>query len=181
MIDTPWKALRDLLVEKYDELKVRLASRVGSIDLASESLHETYLRLNRTDNMEPVLNPYAYLFRMALNVARDRERANTRRLALSEVEALLSLDDGTFDPALIAQGYADINELSLAINELSPRQREIFIAARLEETPHREIGVRFGISSRTVERELKSALAQLEKKINKKFSKRFASGPSQSS
>ncbi len=88
MIDTPWKALRDLLVEKYDELRVRLASRLGSTDLASESLNETYLRLNRSDNAEPVLNPYAYLFRMALNVATDRERANMRRLALSQVESL---------------------------------------------------------------------------------------------
>ena len=40
-------ALRQLLVERYDDLRQRLARRLGSMEFATEVLHETYLRLGR--------------------------------------------------------------------------------------------------------------------------------------
>ena len=47
MAETTWALLRDLLTDRYTEFKVRLTRRLGSEELASESLHETWLRLHR--------------------------------------------------------------------------------------------------------------------------------------
>jgi hypothetical protein len=51
MAETTWALLRDLLTDRYTEFKVRLTRRLGSEELASESLHETWLRLNRSGHV----------------------------------------------------------------------------------------------------------------------------------
>ena len=43
MTDATWVALRQRLVEKYDELRIMLTGRLGSDDLARETLHETWI------------------------------------------------------------------------------------------------------------------------------------------
>ncbi len=54
-----WAGLRDLLSDQYDELRVRLTRRLGSEELARESLHETWVRLNRHDDVGPEQSPDA--------------------------------------------------------------------------------------------------------------------------
>ena len=41
-----FSALRDLIVQRYDDLKRRLTHRLGSADLAGEALHDTGCVLN---------------------------------------------------------------------------------------------------------------------------------------
>ncbi|MCK9917125.1 hypothetical protein MXD81_49095 [Microbacteriaceae bacterium K1510] len=88
MSETTWTMLRDLLVDRYNDFKHRLARRLGSSELAAEALQETWLRLDRPGRPGALQRPDAYLFRIALNIAADRRDADRRRLALSEVEAL---------------------------------------------------------------------------------------------
>lgn len=45
-----WALLRDVLAERYDELRTRLSRWLGSDELARESLNETWLRLHREDS-----------------------------------------------------------------------------------------------------------------------------------
>jgi RNA polymerase sigma factor (sigma-70 family) len=158
--------LRQLLADDYNDLKLRLARRLGSLEFASEVLHETWLRLERYAGEPGLLrNPRAYLFRVALNVAKDRQRAGSRLLTLSEIEALRHADRDEIDPARIAVARADIDALANALEELPERRRAIFIAARLEELPYRDIASAFGISIRMVERELKRALAHCRERL----------------
>jgi hypothetical protein len=44
MTETTWTTLRQVLVERYDELRRRLARRLGD-EKARETLHETWLHL----------------------------------------------------------------------------------------------------------------------------------------
>ena len=94
--------LRALLTDGYHDLKRVLASRLGSVEAASDVLHETYLRLERFDSLAPVANPQAYLLRMALNAAADHERGEKRVLAAVEIDDLWRLGDDTLDPETIA-------------------------------------------------------------------------------
>jgi RNA polymerase sigma-70 factor (ECF subfamily) len=89
MTETTWVTLRRRLVERYDELRVLLTRRLGSEELARETLHETWLRLDRVDDVAVMQNPDAYLGRMALNLATDRQRLETRRARRSDVNAIL--------------------------------------------------------------------------------------------
>ena len=53
---------------------------------------------------------------------------------------------------------ADLEALQSAIKELPKRRREIFAASRLALEPHAAIAKRHGVTVRTVEMEIKSAL-----------------------
>ncbi|GGF51584.1 ECF sigma factor VreI [Aliidongia dinghuensis] len=158
--------LRQLLADDYDDLKLRLTRRLGSTEFASEVLHETWLRLERQPGEPSLLrNPRAYLFRVALNIAKDRRQADSRRLTLAEIDALRRADRDELDPARIATARADIESLIDALQELPDRCRAIFVAARVEELPHRDIAQHFGISTRMVERELRRALAHCRARL----------------
>jgi RNA polymerase sigma-70 factor (ECF subfamily) len=149
--------LRRLFLDRYDELKVRLTQRLGSADLATEVLQDTWLRLSHREPIGPVRDPVSYLFRMVLNVVQDRKRSEKRHLSAVEIENLLHLADTEPNPAEVAEARSDLRALALVLAELPPRRREILLAARLDDMPRDEIAARFGISPRLVFKELRLA------------------------
>lgn len=165
-----------LFLTSYEDFKTRLRRRLGSEDLASDVLHETYLRVDRMEVPANLLQPNAYLYRMALNIAADRRQADARLLTGSEIEELLQVSDEALDPARVVGGQKEIQALLDALYELPARRRRIFIAARLEEAPHLEISQRFGISTRMVEKELKAALGHCADRLERKVIQRFGPG-----
>jgi RNA polymerase sigma-70 factor, ECF subfamily len=157
MVETGRAFLLDLLVSGYDDLKRRLTRRFGSADTATEVLHETWLRLEQATEIEAVQRPQSYLYRMALNIGVDRHRADTRWSDKAALEALLQSDDDQLDPEHIVSMRSELAALEKVLSKLPTRCREIFIAALVEELPYREIANRFGISLRSVEREMSRA------------------------
>lgn len=158
MTEITWAGLRQHLVDRYDELRHHLTRRLGSDDLAREMLHETYLRLNRSDTPGTVESPGAYLFRTALNIAIDAQRKENRRIRPSEIRAILEVADEAPLQDRQVEANLDMERLQKVIQELPWRRRSILIAARMKETPHQEIADRFGISKRMVQFELKAAM-----------------------
>ncbi|WP_315833190.1 RNA polymerase sigma factor [Bradyrhizobium prioriisuperbiae] len=159
MSDTNRTALLTLLVASYDDLKQRLTRRAGSADLADEVLQDTFLRLSNATVTEPVRDVRAYLFRVAMSVASNRRVAERRRLTVSETDALFDLPDESPGPDRIAEARSEIDALKRVIQELPDRRRDILMAAFVDEVPLRKIAERFGISVRTVQVEIKQALA----------------------
>jgi RNA polymerase sigma factor (sigma-70 family) len=157
MTETTLVALRQLLLQGYDELKVRLTQRLGSSELAGDAMQDTWLRLQHTEAIGVVRNPTNYLFRVALNIARDRLSADRRLLSAIEIERLINLEDEAPNPARVAEDRSDLRVVEALMAELPPRQREIVAAARLDGMPRREIAERLGISLSLVEKELKLA------------------------
>lgn len=170
--------LRDVLVRDYARLRLRLMRRFGSADYATELLHDTYLRVGATDTASAIKNPEAYLYRVALSVAADRNRDDRRRIDKARIETLRRRDDSELDPEHIVAAREEWATLLRALDELPPRRREIFIAARLHEASHREIADRFGVSVDTVDRELKQALTFFAKRLQKKWRARRGPGAS---
>lgn len=157
--------LRNLLINEYGSIRSRLTRRFGSMDFASDVLHDLYLRLEAIDQSVPLRNPMAYLFRMALNIAMDTKKADNRLLTGVEIDTLRTQDNDELDPSRVAEARSDVEVLSRALMDLPPRQRSLFLAAKLEDVPHRVLAKRFGISERTVERELKFALEYCRKRV----------------
>ena len=158
MGETARATLRQLLQLGYEDLRRRLAHRLGSAELAGEALQDTFIRLESAGAIGPVQNPSAYLFRIALNLGHNRRRAEARRLTGAETEALLELADDAPGPARIAEARSDVAALKRAIAELPARRRAIFLAAWRENVPHHAIADRFGLSLRTIQIELRHAL-----------------------
>jgi RNA polymerase sigma-70 factor (ECF subfamily) len=161
--------LRELLIRDYFKLRNRLMRRFGSVDFATEILHETYLRLGSVDPVGGggIQNPDAYLYRTALNVAADAREQDHRWVDKAAVEAIRRRDDHELDPEEILQAQQEWSELLAALNELPERRRAVFMAARLDELPRREIARRLGISIDTVDRELKQAFEYFAKRQDK--------------
>lgn len=175
-------ALRQMLLAGYNDLRRRLTRRLGSAELASEALHETYLRLapGRTDGAA-VQRPADYIFRVALNVATDQRRADQRRLSYSDVEAMYHFADTAIDAERQIEARSELCALDRAFQQLSPRQRAILIAVRVEGTPHAELARRFGISERMVDKDLRHALEYCADQLERTLTTRFGSRPAKSS
>lgn len=149
--------LQTLLIDRYGDLKTRLARRLGSQEWAEEALQDTYLRLGAAEIAGTIRNPTAYLFRTAFNIAVNRLRAENRRLSASDVEDLLHIADDAPNALQIFEGRADMLRLKGVIATLPPRQRAILLAVRLEGLSRQQIAERFGISTSMVEKELRQA------------------------
>lgn len=150
-------ALRQLFLERYDELRGRLTRRLGSADLAGDALQDAWLRLARTETIGTVRSPDSYLLRIALNAAQDRRRAEKRYLTAVEIDSLLNLADDTPEPAQVAEARSDLQALEAVLAELPARRRTILLAARVDDMPRQEIADRLGISLRLVSKELQLA------------------------
>jgi RNA polymerase sigma-70 factor (ECF subfamily) len=159
--------LRGLLAARYDDLKARLSRRLGSSELASDALQDTYVRLGVAEVSGPIRSPAAYLFRMAFNVAMDQKRVEKRRLVRNEIHDLLDIADEAPGPDRIAEARFEVEALQKSIAELPPRRRVILLAARLQGMPQREIASRLGVSLRLVEKELRLAQEYCAQKLDK--------------
>jgi RNA polymerase sigma factor (sigma-70 family) len=175
MVQMTRAALRDLLAARYDEFRIRLMRKLGSEELASVMLHETWLRLHRQDEVGPVKSPTGYLMRMAVNIATDFHRAEGRRLRRSEVRSMLEIADLAPGPEQLAEAHFAFEAFQRAVRELPERARAILIAARIEGVPHQAIADRFGISKRMVQIELKRAVEYCEAQLDRKVAADFAS------
>ncbi|HEY9316710.1 sigma-70 family RNA polymerase sigma factor [Achromobacter sp.] len=157
--------LRLRLITRYAELRRSLERIVGSRDQASAALHETWLRLDVAKPSSPVLNPDAYLLRMAARIATDDWRRNREPLGDDERDALLYVADETADPQRIVAARRDVQMLEAAMDELPPRQRAILAAARVDGLLNAEIAERFQISVAMVKKELAAAMRHCRERL----------------
>ncbi|GER09986.1 RNA polymerase sigma factor [Variovorax boronicumulans] len=151
--------LRSFLVQRYEQLRQRLAVRLGNRELAEDALHETWLKLERSQPMAgPIATPQAYLLRMAVNLAIDVRRAQSQVLLSDDIDMLMNeLPDPAPGPAEVAEARSQLEALDGLLSRLPPRRREILLLVRLEGWSQRDVATRLGIPVRTVEYELKAA------------------------
>ncbi|AOY90770.1 RNA polymerase subunit sigma-70 [Cupriavidus sp. USMAA2-4] len=159
MSETSRAGLRDLLAHRYEDLKRRLTWRLGSAELASDALHDTWVQLEaRNEQAEPVKSPAAYLMRMATNLALDRLQRDRRYMSAEEMETLMAeIVDPAPGPAQTVAARGEVEALSRLIESMPARRRAIFLAVRVHELSNQEAAVRFGVSPRLVGQELKRA------------------------
>ncbi|OPF91400.1 hypothetical protein I8G32_01378 [Rhodopseudomonas palustris] len=171
------KSLRDALAADYQGLAKRLTRCLGSADAAHETLHETFLKVDRVADAVDIRSPLDYLFRIALNVAKDRNKRDRHMLTASDVAAIMDVVDERPDPAMAAESRLEIAEFQKAVGELPQRRREVFIAAHIEQIPHRDIAARFGINVRTVEFDIQHAMEYLSGRLGRQVVRRYGPRP----
>lgn len=178
--ETNWEALRERFLVNYDSFRARLRRRLGSDDLARESLHETWLQLARPGGTTPVLQPDSYLFGIALNVAAGLRRVEARHASRLEIETVIDLADEAAGPYEIVEARFYLEKLERAIRELPSRRRVILLAARIQGLPIQKIADELGLSRRTVEIELKRAIEHCADRLGRPAKKDFGLGPPES-
>lgn len=155
MTDNAHPALSDYLSRHYARLKLRVARLLGSEDLAGDALQDTWLRLQgQPDEAAPIRSPTGYLIRVALNIAVDIQRRQSRSASVEEIEAFIDPAPG---PAQTAEARSDLKAMLALLERLPERRRQVFLLVHLDGLPHKEVAQALGISMRTVAYELKSA------------------------
>jgi RNA polymerase sigma-70 factor (ECF subfamily) len=165
--DTNRSRLRGQLVENYGSLIKQLTRRLGSVDFAYEALHETFLRLDRVLDATAVRSPVDYIFRTAINVARDRQKSQKHRVGTGEIDALLNIVDEAPDPARIVEAWLEIEAFKRTLAELPARPREVLQGIMVEGRSPQVVAQDLGVSLRTVESDLREALASCAKGLDR--------------
>ncbi len=161
----PDGSLLSLFLERYNDFRSPLKRRLGSDDLAHDAMQEAYLKVNDLPASGSIQQPAAYLFRVALNIAEDQRRRDSRLLTGVEISELINMTDEAADPARIAQGRSQIDAFRRALRGLPERTQQMLLAARVQELPHAEIARRYGVSERIVSKELKRALEHCAREL----------------
>ncbi len=159
-------ALTDYLTRHYVTLKQRLTRAVGSSDLAADALQDTWLRLQSKGEDETVQSPAGYLLRVALNIAVDIQRRQTRSLSFDELSELQLIADPAPGPAQIFEARSDMAALLERVGRMPARRRDIFVLVHWEGMSHQDVAAQLGVSLRTVTYELKSAHEALSAVLN---------------
>ncbi|WKA26131.1 RNA polymerase sigma factor [Bradyrhizobium roseum] len=176
MADINRVRLRGQLVENYDGLIRKLTRRLGSSDFAHDALHETFLRLDRVTDTVQVRSPIDYIFRTAINIAKDRQKAQNYRVSASEIDALLDICDDGPDPERTVEARSEIDAFKRALAELPPRSREVLRSISIDGQSAQEVAVRLKVSIRTVESDLRAALGHCADSLDYKLRRRLG-GP----
>jgi RNA polymerase sigma-70 factor (ECF subfamily) len=126
---------------------------------AQDLVQEVYLRLLRADR-EAVINPEAYLFTVAANLAKEhavmRRRAPVSTDGLEDVIERLAVPseaEDSIDRELRRQRLGEL------IARLTPKCRAVLVMQYRDELGYREIGERLGISTHMVKKYIVKALA----------------------
>lgn len=145
-------------------LRAFISRRVGNRDLVEDLVQESYVRLLARVRENPVHEPQAYLFRIASNLLADLGRSSKTALGASEPlpEDLLEVPAEQEDE----RRRADLQLLlEQALDELSPRCRQIFVMRRFDELDTGAIAARLGISQRMVQKHLITAVSHLYQRL----------------
>lgn len=152
--------LRGFLVTNYDHLRRKLMRHLGCADMASECLHDAWLRLGQSEVSGPVQSPEAYIYRMACNVAMDRIRSNRSWQYMGDADDVLErFVDETPGPDDIATVRSDLAAVERALQDLPRRHRAVLISLRIDEMTRQDVARRHDISLRSVDTVLRQALA----------------------
>ncbi len=151
--------LQGFLTANYAHLRRRLVRHLGCPDMATECLHDAWLRLGDMEVRSAVPNPEAYVYRAACNVAIDRMRGNRSWQYAGDADMELEhLVDPSPGPDLVAETRSELAALERALQRLPRRHRAVLIALRIDEMTRQEAASRFALSLRGVDTALRQAL-----------------------
>lgn len=166
----PVAAQQALIVELDKRFRAPLIAyfrrRVRRPSEAEDLVQDVFERVLRSSRGAPIVNAEALVFRIAINLLRDRaRRAHTHGIEHSlNTENIAEFADAlTVDlpPERVVHAQRQLSEVLAALDELSERTRSIFYLRRLENFKMREIAQVYGISVSAVEKHLSKALLHL--------------------
>jgi RNA polymerase sigma-70 factor (ECF subfamily) len=165
--------LLDAYMAKRDDLVRFFAARLRSMTSAEDLVQDLYVRVASLDPAERVDNPSAYLYRLASNLMLDRlrsdRRAGARDAAWLQGHRLELGGEGVADQPSAEQRVAARQRLALvarAIADLPPKTRRAFELHKLEGLTQEETARALGVSRKTVEKQISTALQRLVANLN---------------
>lgn len=141
----------------------------GDRQEANDVAQEAYSKILGLDDVGAINHLRAYLFRTARNIAIDRLRKETRNPVTycnDEFVSNIKCDTPPADQMLIAKER--IRLIRLAVTELSPRRRYIFLRHRLYNESYATLAERTGLSESMVRKHVIRAMRHCKAYLDRK-------------
>ncbi|MEM9482027.1 MAG: RNA polymerase sigma factor [Verrucomicrobiota bacterium] len=147
-----------ILVERHEEAVFAFSYQLlGCSEDAREACQDTFVRAyNALPGYKPRARFSTWLFRIALNLCRDRMRARStqKRVARADFSASASQVDGACPRPCPDESLTlaeDLNKLSRGLSQLPPDLREALVLVGVEGLAYRECAAIMGCTLRAVE------------------------------
>jgi RNA polymerase sigma-70 factor (ECF subfamily) len=150
-----------------DELVSTLAYMLHSKDDAQDVAQEAFIKCWRARESVPdVMNLRAWIFRVALNAARDHQRSgwSKRSRPLVAEETTVSARDASVPQQMVEA--EQVNALRRALEELRDEEREVFLLRQNGDLTYEQIAEMRNVPVGTVKTQMRTALIKLRKTLN---------------
>lgn len=160
--------LLERYLERTGEMRRFFQARLGPAADIEDLVQELYLKVRAVPADEPVLNPDAFLYRLAHNLMLDRLRAKRRagardaewrRNNQASIGVLDVADAPDAESAVIARQR--LQKLMTALETLAPATQRAFRLHKFEGLSQAEAAERMGVSRSAVEKHIALALKHL--------------------
>ncbi len=157
--------LERVAAEHRDDLIAFLSRRLPSRHDAEDVAQETFYRLARKPDLLDIQDPHAFIYRIAVNLLRDRSRRED-----PEANHIEPHDDymlaATPSQERVLAGEQTLRRFELLLAKLPPKCRHVFVLHRFREMTYQEIADYCGISKSAVEKHIMRAAAYFTERMD---------------
>jgi RNA polymerase sigma factor (sigma-70 family) len=144
----------------FARIRDALRRRGSSSQDAEDIVQEAWVRLARYEREQVVDKPEAFLMQTALNLAIDEHRGRVLHGEQVVLEEVILVDESPPVEAVVL-GRERMARLHYCLGRLTDKNRDIFLAHRLDGLTYREIADHHGLSISTVEKHIAKTTLQL--------------------
>lgn len=156
--------VEDLATRHGERLRRFLHRRVRNTADIPDIIQEVFLRLLRVPNHETIRVPEAYIFTIARHVAQQHTLQSSPERTSVELAELPAMSDA--DPALEVGAEQCLNELDIALQQLSRKIQATFLLHRRDGLSIDEVSAKLGITRPMAKKYLVKALVHLRKRLS---------------
>ncbi|MDW8242149.1 MAG: RNA polymerase sigma factor [Thermogemmata sp.] len=163
----PEEALVGLFQKVRDELLSTLMYLLGNRDDAQDAAQEAFLKCWRhRQQMADVRDARAWVFRIAINTAKDYQRSAWHRRTRPLPEDELMLPGYAEATGQQLEDQETLEKLRRAIAHLRPEEKEVFLLRQNGELTYEQIAEIRNVPVGTVKTQMRSALMKLRRVLN---------------
>ncbi|AEG01115.1 RNA polymerase sigma factor [Methylomonas methanica] len=144
------------------ELRQFLLRKVNCRETAADLLQDTYVRIAQLEAGDEIVNPRAFLYRVAGNLALDYLRSQCRRAVWDGGEITDDCVCPQPQPDVVLASRERMQIFNYLLRQLPPQQHEVFVGCRVEGKSYRQIADEARISARRAERIAQQTLKSLK-------------------
>lgn len=154
-----------LYCQNHSWLKDLLYKRLNCSQTAADLAQDTFIRILTKESLPPIENPRAYISTIAKGLTINYWRRQAIEKAY--LDTLSSLPEA-FVPSLEEQILVveSLTKLSLIVDGLSCRDKQIFLLARIDGLKYQQIADRMCISLSAVQKAMSRAMLRCYRMLN---------------